>query len=548
MRRRNKAQTMDLQISTITGSSRLKDLALAAPAEEESNVFIPLEKTVVKLRKIVLDKQDGSVTFIRAPVATGKTTLAKYLATSRSKEFVMAEMAVEEEDIRKNIIKTVAASLEINIATASDFNVTEALKELAKAKKTLVLDEAHLLFAHPALAYELFKLPEQWLGTPKVTILLFSAAATAKDKHGESYSTPTHISKKYMWYPPTTAADEKLVAEDLRSAEVFLSAESVSFFMSMCFGHRGIFMEAMRWVQDCQAESTSEAEWDIHQSVAHVRHSLESSRKEEAGGWHLDGSLRQRLKRCRAVHVNGKFSTLSNIPKEFVAVLLGGSKSKTELNDHERELTISGFLVPERSGANQLNKEFVPYDWEDWTKKYGVANSLMAQYYHDILPPSLGYERELTGGDPTSGADMVVRALPFMSFATVIDNPIPKKGESDQGELNTPLSQSNDMLPFEDDYNAAFAKVLCDLCYSVSTPNSTKRGKADVVVTFGGDKTCALEQIMAAVQGQVGVFVLSFPLSYCFFLTWNISHIIIPFHLLSQLTMSMLAASMIRGS
>lgn len=87
--------------------------------------------------------------------------------------------------------------------------------------------------------------------------------------------------------------------------------------------------------------------------------------------------LRKFLKMSRVVHVNGKFSEFSNIPETFIEVLLGGSKSKKELRGQDRELTLNGFLLPERSSADD---EFVLYNWEDSTKLYGVANSLMAEY------------------------------------------------------------------------------------------------------------------------------------------------------------------------
>jgi len=179
------------------------------------------------------------------------------------------------------------------------------------------------------------------------------------------------------------------------------------------------------------------------------------------------------------------------------------------MSGQERELAVDGFLTPERSNAED---KFVLHNWEDAKQKHGVANFLMAEHCGDMLPHELGYERQLIAGDPCSGEDMVVRALPCMSFATVIDNPIPKN--SGTGELITPLSHSNDSLPFEDDHNAAFSRILRELNCTVSTPNGTNCGKADVVITFAGDKTCALESIMASVPGQVSAHLFAF--SFCF--------------------------------
>lgn len=149
-----------------------------------------------KLKEIVYNKK-GSATFIRAPVAAGKTSLAKYLAISHSDEFVLAEVDRREEDIRSNIIDAICSSL--GKERSSILTVKNSLKELAKANKTLILDEVHLIFAHSELIEDLFKLPQHW-AQPKV--LLFSAAATTQDKDDNFYVTSSQISKKYNWYPP----------------------------------------------------------------------------------------------------------------------------------------------------------------------------------------------------------------------------------------------------------------------------------------------------------------------------------------------------------
>lgn len=465
----------------IQGSSsiREKELALGDPADAENNVFVSLENTVEQVRRLIAIRYEGTATFIRAPVAAGKSTLASYLARHVPNEFVKISVFSfdEAEQIRDKIIQ--AAD------DAETFG--EALKELNSKGKTLIFDEAHLLFAFPELVSDIIKVPDSF----KPNILLFSAAATGQDKHGNSVVTPSEVRKKYMWYPPIP--DGATLAADLKQAEVYLTSESVDFFLKLCCGHRGIFMSAMQWVQNCQQGSTEE--WDIHHSVARVRASFEESIKEDLGGW--SKGLRYYLTQSRAVRVNGQFSTLSNIPKEFAEVLFGGSKTLLELNNQERSLAINGFLMPEREKAGE---EFVRYDWNDPLKHYGISNSLMAEYYGDILPAQLGYRSQLIEIHPSElcGSDLLARALPFMSFATVIDNPIPDSS----GRLQTSLSASD--LPYEDHYNGALAKVLEKLKYTVSTPQSPNKGKVDVVVTFG-KKTCAIEAIMAT-REKVGFF------------------------------------------
>ena len=461
---------------------REKELPLGNPANAANDVFISLETAVEQVRRLIAMRNEGTATFIRAPVATGKSTLARYLADQFPSEFV--KIVVLPSDKMEQICDKIIRAAD----DAATFE--EALKEFASKGKTLIFDEAHLLFAFPNLVSSIIKDPE----SSKPDVLLFSAAATGYDVRGNSVVTPSEVRKKYMWYPPIP--DGASLASDLKQAEVYLTSESVGFFLKVCCGHRGIFMSAMQWVQTCQADSTED--WDIHESVARVCASFKESLTEDLGGW--SKGLRYFLQQSRAVRVNGLYSDLSNIPKEFALVLFGGSKTNVDLNNQERSLAINGFSVPEREKAGE---EFVRYDWNDPSKHYGVSNSLMAEYYGDVLPPQLGYRSHLneTDLDKIFGYDLLARALPFMSFATVIDNPIPDTN----GNLQTSSSASD--LPYEDHYNAALVKVFQKLKYTVSTPQSPNKGKVDVVVTFR-NKTCAIETIMAT-RKMVGRFFWS---------------------------------------
>jgi len=245
-------------------------------------------------------------------------------------------------------------------------------------------------------------------------------------------------------------------------------------------------MSAMEWVQDSQGEC--EYEWDIHKTVSEVRASFEESKKKECGGW--DVVLRKYLQNSRAVRVNGQCNNLRNIPEEFAQILFGGAKTIQDLNGQERNLTINGFLVPERE---ESNGELLGYDWNMPTKVYGVSNSLMAEYYGDMFPSFLQYQKEMikVKEEPKSGSDLLARIFPFMAFATVVDKPIP----SQAGELETPLSAG--ALPYEDHYKGAMVNVLKDMKYTVSTPLNNKKGKIDVVVTLPNRTTCSIETNMA---------------------------------------------------
>ena len=159
-----------------------KELALSEPAREADDVFIPLESTVEALKKII-EEEDGAPTFIRAPVAAGKTTLALYLAIKHKHEFVMVDLAVDEEGLRKEI----AQAIKENVPDIpNDSNFKDVLKAMSRSKKTLILDEAHLIFSFPRLANQLFKHPTQWRNAPRLKILLFSAADEYKAEQNMS--------------------------------------------------------------------------------------------------------------------------------------------------------------------------------------------------------------------------------------------------------------------------------------------------------------------------------------------------------------------------
>ena len=469
--------TLQPSASGETAGSRTLPLRddVAHPSE---NVFIPLDATAKEIQKLVFEGEQ--ITFVRAPVAAGKTTLANYLATTFPEKFVLVETGQTEDEWLENLM---------NAYDGEVANARQAVRAIEKQKKALIMDEAHLLFGCPKIYSNLTKL---W--TPKIKILLFSAAGTGIESDGRLVATPDNIYKKFMWYPPIPDGND--LVWQLENAEIFMNAAAVDFLMKICCGHRGIFMMALRWVEESQkAEGehmvNSQKKWDLSKCVTEVRHSFEESdilkRRNRGNGW--DSGIKEYMAECRAVMVNGTYSELNNIPQEFIEVLFGGSRQRNQLNGKERDLTIAGFLVPERDSTDE---EFVRYNWNKPTTRYGVANSLMAQYYSDTFF-MLGYQRDLTEFGPESGSDLLARALPFMSLTTVVDNVF-----MHDGKLKTSLSPQ--ALPYEDHYNDAFAKVFEDLGYSVSRPLNAE-GKVDLIVSFedrnSNKKTCAIETIMA---------------------------------------------------
>ena len=86
--------------------------------------------------------------------------------------------------------------------------------------------------------------------------------------------------------------------------------------------------------------------------------------------------------------------------------------------------------------------------------------------------------------------------MPFLSFATVVDNPIP------DSEVKWQSPFSYEEVPYEDNYNSAISSVLSNaLKYTVANPLGAS-DKTDVIVTLDDKKTCTIESIMAS-RGRV---------------------------------------------
>jgi hypothetical protein len=100
---------------------------------------------------------------------------------------------------------------------------------IARQGKTIVVDEAHLMFPHPNVVLNFLKNLESTKLAPR--FLLFSASGSAGDSEGREVGTPKEIERKYRWYPPNPDADQLSV--DLAEAKgqpVHLDVDSVRFF------------------------------------------------------------------------------------------------------------------------------------------------------------------------------------------------------------------------------------------------------------------------------------------------------------------------------
>ena len=164
-------------------------------------------------------------------------------------------------------------------------------------------------------------------------MILFSAASQGRTPEGVAIATPSEITQKFMWYPPMPSETD--LAGELQLAGVWLSAESVLFFLKLCAGHRGIFMAAMHWVADEQKKEQVQNEWAFSKSVKMVRKSLRTM-------W--DSGFLSVLTKSRAIKVNGNFSDLDSIPDEFTKILVGGATAAIDA-DLRRMLIISGLLL-----------------------------------------------------------------------------------------------------------------------------------------------------------------------------------------------------------
>ena len=264
-----------------------------------------------------------------------------------------------------------------------------------------------------------------------------------------------------MWTPPLSYDDN--LQDQLEEAGVRLDADSIKFWIQFTGGHRGIFMAAMRWVQQKQQ---SGAAWDLQETIRMVRESYGT------GSWSCGkDEILGRLRQCRAVRVNGKYSSLHEVPREFVDLICKGS-DKLPANVC-RDLSFNGFVLPQSSTA----EEFEIIDWTDMKAQYHAANPLLAAYYFHVLKEEKGLQVQYDDSKPQHAADLLLRALPSVLFHVVVGY----QGKTSQ--------LGADGLPAEDEYNTALLAKLKEMKYQAyATQTGGKDGKPDIALEIDGKR------------------------------------------------------------
>ena len=348
---------------------------------------------------------------------------------------------------------------------------------------------AHLLFACPEFYQQFLKKPQYLKQRPMV--LLLSAASEMQSVQGQTFTTPTEFTAKYMWMPPMP--DAKVLVDQLADANVYLSEEAIEFFMTFCSGHRGIFIRSMEWVREKQSRNSTP--WDLTRALG------EASQAWDTENWIYapDDSLMGKLQTIRAIRVNGDFARLENIPEQFCKILCEGPTDDIDISVR-RKLTIHGFVLPapqDKMVAEQ--NEFQPLDWAKVGAKYGVANYLMASYYRQAL----SNKRQLTveiDTNPASCTDFLLRALPYLLLAEVV-----AISTEDHGQAIVHSDFSREELPFEVHYTFALIRMLKRLGFrTISSLESPTRGKVDIYCTMQDRSAFAIEAVMAA-RGRTAI-------------------------------------------
>eukprot|EP00438_Fugacium_kawagutii_P003152 Skav218932 [mRNA] locus=scaffold678:83969:85975:+ [translate_table: standard] len=445
------------------------------PAILETHVFIPLDETVKTLEALL---QEERVVFLRAGVASGKSTLAQYLCREQpSKYLKVCAPAFDKLASFQNWQIEFRAALENEPYTrdVANLSMRDAITELYDNDQVLVFDECHLLFSCPAFYQQFLKQPLYLEQRPMV--LLLSAASEMQSVTGQTFTTPTEITGKYMWTPPMP--DANVLVHELAAADVYLSEDAVRFFLHLCGGHRGILMRAMEWVQIKQKGAAKP--WTVAEAYGEVKMAWED------GDWGCPDSFLAKLATVRAIRVNGNYADLANIPQKFLEILCGGATSNLESEDR-RNLTIHGFLLP--VAAKDGTEEFLLYDWSAQGASYGVSCHLLASYYRYVLEKQRQLEVDVNR-TAASCTDLLLRAMPYLDFATVVGGVI-RRNQSVQADF------SAEGLPSEVHYTGAIIQVLRRLGFGATSIETGIQGKVDIYCAMQDGSTFAIEAVMAA--------------------------------------------------
>ena len=197
-------------------------------AEADRDVFISVDSTIAKLQTLMANTPNDNVVFIRAGEACGKSTLVRYMVENFPEEFVELQPSADDIGWYHNIIEAAGYNdgvLHLPEVEGIAYNAAvKALKQIARANKTIVIDEAHRLFSSANVNDLVVCQPKNWSSRDRPRVLLFSAAATGLlQSNNALIGTPKEINAKFMWYPPIPDMHE--LSELLKRASVYLSAD-----------------------------------------------------------------------------------------------------------------------------------------------------------------------------------------------------------------------------------------------------------------------------------------------------------------------------------
>ena len=470
-------QQMQLETGGARGEKRNIPKA-GDTAIDATDVFIPLDTTIQKLEELL---EEERVVFIRAGVASGKSTLAEHLARTQSSKYLQVQFPKGEDvllfkswenELRKTLMK------ENSTYDVANGDLDSAFQRLYDNDQVLIFDECHLLFSCPAFCQLLVKKPGYL--QKRLKVLMLSAASEAANEQGKIYTTPAEITAKYMWTPPIPNASQ--LVHQLAAADVYLEEDAFDFFMCLCGGHRSLFMRAMQWVHDRQMKEKKSAWWDIRQALAQVKLSWGN------GNWTAADTVKRSsllgmLLESRAIRVNGKYKDASNIPDEFAEILCQGESGSLK-PAVRRDLTIHGFILPSAT----KKQEFEPYDWNSEGATYTVSNPLLAAYYRNVLEKKRGLNVDVDR-EVTSCIDLLLRALPYLNFSELVTATV-------RNEMKTSDFTVKD-LPHETQYTHAIIRVLQSLQFgNVGHVEAVDQGKVDIQF-WSGETRFAIEAVMA---------------------------------------------------
>ena len=428
----------------------------------DENLFFSLDEDAAIVEK---ELNKNFVVFIRAGVASGKTTFAKYLTEPRIKSNYVLIKTPDKHQYDDWVSNIKDAHKEIDPSSESPAKLTDMLDSFASKEITLIFDEAHLTFADTTFSAALYK------NKPKnLKILLFSASGEAHSADDTYRITPQPITRKLMWYPKIP--DFQAVVNELALCDVHLDEASVMFLFNLCGGQFDIVVKAFQWIQETQQHDRSPEEpWDLKTTMHNVRSSMNL-------GWEKAHSFLEKLTESRAVKCNGKYDGdfSKTIPTEFVKVLFEGPTSSLTAGK-KKELTVCGFLVPEKPKEDISN--FALLNWTKSGVLFRVANPFMCKYYQDAFH-DLGYFAKIKTEylTPKTCVEMLALVVPFVSFENVVFPPVPHKDGKSGGGLSV------DNFPHEQQFNAAIKAQLASSGFSTNlvVDKTEGKGEPDLVV------------------------------------------------------------------